>query len=65
MSSAEFFIENALRGSAVIKSLTKAVLHCSLYTFRVQCLGMETKHLGDDLKQSMQMNYSGIAACPI
>ncbi len=27
VSSAEFFIENALCGAAVIKSLTKAVLH--------------------------------------
>ncbi len=51
--------------TAVIKSLTKAVMHCSLYTFRGQCLGMETKHLGDVLKQSMQMKYSGIATCPI
>ncbi|KAI2646409.1 Elongation factor 4 [Labeo rohita] len=36
VSSAEFFIENALRSSAVLKSLTKAVIHCSLYTFRGQ-----------------------------
>jgi len=33
--SAEFFIENALHGTVVIKSSTKAVKHCSL------------KHLGD------------------
>ncbi|KAI2647413.1 Stonustoxin subunit beta [Labeo rohita] len=26
---------------------------------------METKHLGDDPKQSMQMKYSGLATCPI
>ncbi len=65
VSSAEFFIENALRGAAVIKSLTKSVLHCSLYTFRGQCLGKESKHLGDNLKQSMQIKYSGIETCPI
>ncbi len=27
-------------------------------------LEMETKHLGEDLKQSMQMKYSGIATFP-
>ncbi len=46
----ETHCENALCGTAIIKSLTKAVIHCSLYTFRRQGLEMETKHLGDNLK---------------
>ncbi len=50
--------------AAVIKSLTKAVIHCSLSIFRGQCLEMETNYLGDDLKQSMQMKYSGISRFP-
>ncbi len=62
VSSAEFFIENALCGAAVIKSLTKAVLYCSWYTFRGQCLGMDSKHLGDDLKHANEVfRYSNLS----